>query len=734
MPQGPVRSYLALPVKSRAGVVLGGLFFGHSQPGKFTAEHEGLVEGIAAQAAVALDNAALYKGLQASEARLRLVTDNAPVLLVHCDREGRFRFVNRPCAERLGLSTEDMVGRSISEILGEGGYAVIEPHVKKVLAGTPVTFEAEVPYRHVGPRYIRAAYVPEVDAKGDVVGFVAAALDITDRRGTEIALQESEARFRALHEISTRLLRQEALPQLLDAVLEAAMELTRAPKGNLQLHDEASRSLRIAAHRGFGEPFVDQFAVVQEGMPSACAAALRTRQRVIVKDITRSPIFAGTPAEKLLESEGSRAIQSTPIVSRSGKVLGVLSTYWSEPHEPDEGALFTLDLLAREAADLIEQRQIEETLRDADRRKDEFLAMLAHELRNPLAPITTALQLVRKRASDRDDLARPLAIMSRQTQHLSRLVDDLLEVSRITRGKIRLEREVLDASLAVSRAVEISRPLIDSRKHFLRVSLPPEPVWLDADLTRLAQVLGNLLNNAAKYTDEGGRISLSLGTEGDEVVFRVRDNGIGIPEKLLPRLFELFTQADDSLDRSQGGLGIGLTLVRGLVELHGGNVKAFSDGAGKGSEFVVRLPRAARPGARDAVHPFGWVRAPVSLRIVVVDDNLDAAASLAEFLSEAGHSVAIAHDGLSSIDLVRRHRPDVVILDIGLPGLDGYEVARRLRREHGNSFALVALTGYGQEEDRRRSREAGFDHHLVKPVPLDVLSKLLARSERSSAA
>jgi PAS domain S-box-containing protein len=378
--------------------------------------------------------------------------------------------------------------------------------------------------------------------------------------------------------------------------------------------------------------------------------------------------------------------------------------------------------------DVTVQKLAEQALKDADRRKDEFLAMLAHELRNPLAPVTTALQLVRARAGDRDDLARPLAVMARQTQHLSKLVDDLLEVSRITRGKIRLDRDTIDASVAVNRAVEISRPLIESKKHDLQVSLPHEPLWIDADATRLAQVLGNLLNNAAKYTDQGGRIWVTCERDGVTAVFRVRDNGIGIPGELMPRLFELFTQADTSLDRSQGGLGIGLTLVRALTELHGGSVHALSEGAGKGSEFVVRLPLTTRPKSKERTGSHTRTRRIDPRRVVVVDDNLDAAETLAEFLSDDGHDVRLAYDGPSSLEAIRGHKPDVVFLDIGLPRLDGYEVARQLRREHGDRIILVALTGYGQAEDRRRTKEAGFDHHLVKPVQLEALSKVLSQA------
>ncbi|HZV01848.1 MAG TPA: ATP-binding protein [Planctomycetota bacterium] len=374
-------------------------------------------------------------------------------------------------------------------------------------------------------------------------------------------------------------------------------------------------------------------------------------------------------------------------------------------------------------------RRAQEALKGADRRKDEFLAMLSHELRNPLAPMSTALELLKLRVEAHDsELARPLSVLSRQTQYLRRLVDDLLEVSRITQGKIRLEKEPLDAATVVKRAAEVSRPLIDSRKHGFEVVLPAEPVWIEADVTRLVQALSNLLNNAAKYTGDGGRIRLSLESEPGEAVFRVADNGIGISSDLMPRLFQLFMQAESSLDRSQGGLGIGLTVVRALVELHGGRVEARSDGPGRGSEFFVRVPALSeRPGRRTPTSAVARSRRAVPSRIVVVDDNVDAAESLADFLAESDHDVRVAHDGVSAISAVRAHAPRVVLLDLDLPRVDGYAVARLLRDEHGSAIVLVALTGHGQPEDRHRTREAGFDDHLVKPLDVDALEALLAR-------
>jgi PAS domain S-box-containing protein len=379
------------------------------------------------------------------------------------------------------------------------------------------------------------------------------------------------------------------------------------------------------------------------------------------------------------------------------------------------------------AEDITERKQAEEALKEADRRKDEFLAMLAHELRNPLAPIQNAVQIIRLLGSSDPNLQRSRDMIERQVRHMTRLVDDLLEVSRITGGKIKLQTEPMDLVAVTARAVETSRPLIDARHQELTVTFPPQPIELEADPTRVAQVISNLLNNAAKYTENGGHIWLTVGREGSEAVVRVRDSGIGISPDLLPRIFDLFTQADRSLDRSQGGLGIGLTLVRRLVEMHGGNVTVHSPGPGKGSEFIVRLP--AQREVRDSKNtahrqdPAGrQAAAPFPRRVLVVDDNADSAESIAILLQLRGHEVRTALDGRTALEIARQYRPEVILLDIGLPNVDGYEVARQLRREFSQENPLlVAVTGYGQSEDRRKSAQAGFDHHLVKPVNMDDL-------------
>jgi signal transduction histidine kinase/CheY-like chemotaxis protein len=378
---------------------------------------------------------------------------------------------------------------------------------------------------------------------------------------------------------------------------------------------------------------------------------------------------------------------------------------------------------------LSEQRQTADALREADRRKDEFLAMLAHELRNPLTPIRNGLEILRVAEADRAVVAQTREMMDRQVQHVARLVDDLLDVSRITRGRVELRREPVDLVEIIARTVEAARPLFDARKLRLTVSQPGEPVRVTGDPTRLTQVIDNLLNNAVKYTPEGGQVGLALEQQGGQAVVRVRDTGAGIPADMLPKVFDLFTQVDHTLDRSQGGLGIGLTLVRSLVELHGGSVEAFSQGLGQGSEFVVRLPvlsGEAVPCSQQAGAGSGPGRP--RCRILVVDDNVDAANSLAALFRLSGHEVRTAHTGLKVLGVARELKPEVALLDLGLPEMDGFEVARRLRQEPwGKDVLLIALTGYGQEEDRRRSREAGFDHHLTKPADPAVLEKLLSK-------
>jgi PAS domain S-box-containing protein len=578
------------------------------------------------------------------------------------------------------------------------------------------------------------------DGHAKPVRIVGVNMDVTERKQAEELLRQGERRLAAeleavsrLHALSTRLLAADNLGAALEDVLENAIGASGADFGNIQLYNPQIGALEIVAQRGFRQDFLDYFRTVRVDEGSACAQAMQSGQRIIIEDVDLDPAYE--PHRRVAAAAGYRAVQSTPLKNGAGRVLGMLSTHFRAPHRPSERDERLLDLYARHAADLIERLRFEQALKEADRRKDEFLATLAHELRNPLAPTRNAVEILRRSGEDAAATEQAQRVLGRQLEQLVRLVDDLLDVSRISRGKVQLRRERVELKAVVHSALEAVQPLIQAQAHELTVTLPPEAVYLDADCTRLAQVIANLLNNAAKYTEKGGRIWLSAGRRGNEAVVSVQDTGIGIAAEHQPRLFEMFSQAVPALERSQGGLGIGLSLVRGLVELHGGSVEARSGGIGTGSEFLVRLPAVEAPG-RATGEPGdqgGPSRAGPKRRILVVDDNRDTADSLAMMLSLAGHETRTAYDGLEAVQAAAAFRPVVVLLDIGLPRMNGYEAARHIRQQPwGKGMVLIALTGWGQEEDRRRALEAGFDQHVTKPVMAAALEELLARMDRAA--
>jgi PAS domain S-box-containing protein len=386
-----------------------------------------------------------------------------------------------------------------------------------------------------------------------------------------------------------------------------------------------------------------------------------------------------------------------------------------------------MDITDRKRAEQDRERLLGQ-LQEHDKQKNDFLAMLAHELRNPLAAISNAIMLM-SLTDVKEHLDYSTQTIQRQAGHLSRLVDGLLDISRINLGKIELCREILDATAILDSAAQTVKILVEERKHTLDMTIDRGNLWVDADPTRLEQVVVNLLNNAAKYSENGGHIRLSAGPEGGNIVIRVKDAGIGIPPEKLPEMFRLFSQADHSSARSEGGLGIGLTIVKSLVEMHGGSITAHSEGPGKGSEFVVRLPAAEQSAATPTTK--GPTEAGRTLRILIVDDNVDTVKGLAILLELNGHDVATAHNGPEAIAAAQAHGPDLILLDIGLPGMDGYEVVKRLRQlPCCQDSVIVAASGYGQEEDHHRTKAAGFDHHLVKPIDFDALSSLLAKATR----
>ena len=454
--------------------------------------------------------------------------------------------------------------------------------------------------------------------------------------------------------------------------------------------------------------------VVQEHSPIRLTQAQLEAHPQCKADATRKPPLCG--------------LLAAPLVGREGKALGLIQL--SDRHDGD----FTGDdeailvQLAQMTSAALENARMYQDLREQDRRKDEFLAMLAHELRNPLAPLRNALYLFRMETEQSDEMVcETLGMMDRQVEHLVRLVDDLLDVGRITRGKIILQKEPVDLLDIVSRAVETSKTLIGARAHRLEVTVPEGPLPIEGDSVRLAQVLLNLLNNAAKFTPDGGQIRLTVERAGQEAVVRVRDSGMGISAEMLPHVFELFTQGDRTIERAEGGLGIGLTLVKSLTEMHGGTVKASSEGPGKGSEFTIRLPLLTSPVTRRSPAKEMPLTPGPGRRILIVDDNRDAARSLGTLLRLLGNETRIALGGWQALEEVPEYLPDVVVLDIGMPGLNGLEVARRIRALPLHQPLLVALTGFGSEEDRRQAQKAGFDAHLVKPVDLEALKAVLTR-------
>jgi signal transduction histidine kinase len=483
---------------------------------------------------------------------------------------------------------------------------------------------------------------------------------------------------------------------------------------------------RVLRHAGF--------AVIEAATGHDALDAVREQAPALVLLDVKLPDISGIEVCRLIKADpqtnSTLVLQtSAAAVQTRDKVLaldGGADSYLTEPVEPAELVANVRALLRLYAA--------EKALRDADRRKDRFLATLAHELRNPLAPIRNAIELLDPRHGANDAMrADARLIASRQVEHLGRLVDDLLDVSRISHGKIALQMGTLDLREIVAMAVETSRPFLEAKAQQLTVEIDCEPCHVTGDAIRVAQIISNLLSNAAKYTAEGGEIALRLESDAFDVLIRVRDNGIGIAPDELPYVFELFMQSRDAVKRADGGLGIGLALVRELAELHGGSVSAHSDGMGLGSEFVVRLPLAPTPHceAPPAQASDAGAQTAPRRRVLIADDNVDSASSLLMLLELEGHDVRVAHDGPSALALAQTFLPHVAILDIGLPGMDGHALAKALRAVPATAqVQLIALTGYGQERDRQAASEAGFDRHLVKPAPFDEILREIESAPR----
>ncbi len=636
--------------------------------------------------------------LRESEERYRDLYENANDIIYTLDLHGRITSVNKRALRALGYEEEDCVGRNVGELVPPEHHVRMQDALRRKLAGEadPTAYKLEL-IRKDGRRVALEVSSRLIFRDGRPVGVQGIARDVTERQRAEQALRDSERMLaqsqRAAHVGSWEL--------DLDNIDDVNANALRWSEETYRIFGHEPGSVWVTNELFFKAVPPDDRAAIM----AAVAQALGGSQPYEIEHRITWP--DGTP----------RVVQQWASIERdsNGRALRMLGT----------------------CQDVTERRAAEEALREADRRKNEFLAMLGHELRNPLAPIRNGLALLRQRADGDANDGRLLAMMDRQVAHAVRLIDDLLDVSRVTRGQIDLRKEPVNLADVVTRALEEARAGLEDRRHRLDVVVAAEPLALDADPVRLQQIVSNLLTNAAKYTPPGGRVSIRAGREEDEAVVRVRDNGIGIRPEMLGRIFELFTQADRVEGRVSEGLGLGLPLVKTLAEMHGGSVGAHSDGPGQGSEFVVRLPLHRLPIADCRLQHEKTAAASSnrqsaignrqSRRVLVVDDNQDAAESMAMLLRLKGHEVRVGYDGAEALRAFDAFAPEIVLLDIGMPGMTGYEVARRLRAVPGaGGVLLVALTGYGQDEDRRRSREAGFDHHLVKPVDFDVLLGLLA--------
>ncbi len=599
----------------------------------------------------------------------------------------RVHTANRAFYQTFHAEKEETEGRFIYD-LGNGQWNI--PRLRTLLEGVlsnshPIhDCDVEHDFPAIGKKImlLNACRFESVDSQPDLI--LLAIEDITERRHAEVAVQTSEVRYRRLFQTAK------------DGILILDADTLKIIDAN---------------------PFMSELLGY-------------SHDEFMDKELWEIGLFgdkgASQAAYEELQANGYIRYDHLPLETKDGKRAEV--EFVSNVYQVDHRKIAQCNIRDISERSRLERKTIEqaEALADLHRRKDEFLAMLSHELRNPLAPLLNAVHLLRLRNNEDRLQQQAHGIIERQVTQLTRLVDDLLEVSRITTGRVQLRLDRIVVSGIVERAMETARPLLEQRKHEVTVSVPPHPIWLYADAARMEQVLVNLLTNAAKYTDSGGRVWLTVEQQVDECVLRVRDTGVGIAPEFLPRIFDLFTQAERSLARSQGGLGIGLALVQRLVEMHRGKVEAYS-ALGQGSEFVVRLPVVLTPAPLPSTQKETIESTGPSLRVLVVDDNEDAAASSAMLVQAAGHDVRTAHDGLAALQAALDYRPNVVLLDIGLPGLNGYEVAKRIRQQPAlTGVVLVALTGYGQESDRQRALEAGFDDHLVKPTEFGKVKQILA--------
>ena len=632
------------------------------------------------------------KALRRSEARYRAIVEDQTELICRFLPDGTYTFVNGALCREVDLPAGELVGRRFWNLVPAGDHRAVREYLAAITAARPVAWRenrVSAPGRDV--RWHHWTTRGFFDERGDVTEYQAVGRDITERKRAEEEHRQLESQ------------------RQIERVLRASEERFRSLADNAPVLIWMSGLRNEAAY--FNKPWLDFTGrSLEEELGAGWIESIHPDDR-----------------QRCIETCDAAFARREPLAMQlrlrrhDGEYRWMLDN--GIPHFAADGAF---NGYVGSCVDITSRKLAEEELEQAGRRKDEFLAMLGHELRNPLAPIGMAVEIMRKRPPADDSIVWARDIIARQLRQLTRLVDDLLDVSRINRGKVTLLLTRVDLTSVVAQAVEASRPLVESAGHELTTHVPSRPVWVRGDSVRLGQVLANLLNNAAKYTPAGGRIGLTVEQRDPQVILTVADNGIGLSAEMVERVFDLFWQLE-SRDDAGGGLGIGLTLVKRLVELHGGGIEARSAGRGRGSEFIVRLPALQGEAKQPAIaSPLG----PVTRRrrILVVDDNIDAAETLAGILRLHDQDVSVAHDGEAALQMAGVIQPDIVLLDLDLPKVDGLEVARRLRAgSPARPLLVVATTGFGQEEDRRRTAEAGFDHHLVKPIDPEVLHSLLAK-------
>jgi PAS domain S-box-containing protein len=676
------------------------------------------------------------RALRASERQFRQLADSMPQIVWAAQPDGSIDYFNERWYDFFGFSPDESNELRVEDILHPGdAQRTLDTYLSCIKAEKPLQMEYRFKDRRTGGyRWFLARAIPVRDDQGKVVRWFGTSTDIDDTKKAEEKshfLAETSAQLAELTDPDSTLQKVAAVavPVFADWCAVDMLDEDGTLRRLAVRHADPSK-IRLAEELARRYPPQPD---AKHGVPHVIA----TGKADIMEDIPDSLLEVNARDAghlHLLRELGLKSYICVPMLSRV-RTLGVLTFVMAESGRRFNASDLRLaEQLAQRAAVAIENANLYRALREEDRRKTEFLAVLAHELRNPLAPLRNGLQVLRLSGDSPEEIEQARTMMERQLQHLVRLVDDLLDLNRISRGMIELRKERLALASVVSSAVEACEPMLKQREDELTVTLPDEPLFVDADKTRLTQILSNVLNNAVKYSDRESRIGLTVQREGNEAVIRVRDNGMGIPPRMLAKVFDMFTQVDRSLEKTQSGLGIGLSIVKRLVEMHGGSIEAKSEGLGKGSEFIIRLPAAPSPTPEQPIRS-SVDQSPqqaAHYRILIADDNVDSALSMAMMLSIMGHEVRTAHDGLEAVEIASAFQPDLILLDIGMPKLNGYDACRRIREQPWSKNALLAaLTGWGQEEDKRRSQEAGFDRHLVKPVEPGALEKLLVEIKAS---